>query len=141
MLISKYALAVQIDNELFEIFDIFHFEKGTEPDLRYQKAISSGSKAIYTQIRNNIKIGAIFHNNELICESTKDAFSITEDENIYLFLSENKVFGFVVNKKEDLSDLKYQAAFTENVILIDCSLHDNVGFGDIYDGQKIVNAV
>lgn len=141
MFVNKYALAVQLDEKLFEIFDILYFEKGTEIDLRYQKNISSGAIAIHSKIRNQIKVGAILDNDVLTYDSTENCFDLEENENIYLFLSNKKIFGYTIIKKTDLADRKYQAAFGSNVILIDVSLENSVGFGDIWDGQKIIRVI
>lgn len=141
MFINKYALAVETDDNLFEIFDILYFEKGTEIDLRYQQNIANKAIGIHSTIRNGIKIGAIFDNDKFIYESTEDTFDIAEDENIYLFLSDNKVFGFIINQKEDPADKKYQAAFSSKVILIDISLEQKVGFGDLWNGQEIIQVI
>lgn len=141
MFISMYALAVEIEDNLFEIFDILYFEKDTEIDFRYKKAISFGATGIYKNIRDGIKINAILQNDSLVSDSNEETFSIDENENIYLFISNNRVFGFIINQKHSQSDEKYQAAFSSNVILIDISLEKNVGLGDLWDGQKIVSVI
>ncbi len=141
MLTDKYAMAVQIDDNLFEIFDIFYFEKDTELNIRYKNAILKGATAIHTQIRSGIKIGAIFDGNSIISENLEDSVNFDEDHNIYFLLSDNKIFGVIANPKSEAYDQKYQAAFANKVIVIDISLEKNIGFGDLWDGQKIIKSV
>lgn len=141
MLTNKYALAVEIEPNLFEIFDIFYFENGSDIDLRYQKSTSDGAIAIHSKIRNGIKIGAILDNDKFLYDSTENTFDIEEHEDIYLFLSNNKVFGFYIQKIGEPDHIKYEAAFENKVIVIDISLENNVGFGDLWDGQKILRVI
>lgn len=138
MFTNKYALAVEIEPNLFEIFDIFYFDKNSEIDLRYQNSTANEAIAINSKIRNGIKIGAILENDKFIYDSMEDVFDIEEDEDIYLFLSNNKIFGFYIQKIGEPDHIKYQAAFENKVVVINISLEDNVGFGDLWDGQKII---
>jgi hypothetical protein len=141
MINNRYALAVEIEDSLFEIFEVLHFEKDTELDIRYKNAILKGAVAVSTQIRSGIKIGAIFDGNNIISENLEGSNSFDENYNVYFLISDNKIFGVIGNPKTEAYDKKYQAAFENNVIVIDISLEKNVGFGDLWDGQKIIKAV
>ena len=141
MIINEYALAVEIENGMFEIFDILYFEKDTEIDLKYKKAILDGATGVYTGIRTGIKIGATLEEHKNMNYISEEVFNISEDQNVYLFISNNKIFGLTINKKNDIDDEKYQAAFEGNVILIDVSLQSGTNLGDIWDGQKIIKMV
>jgi hypothetical protein len=141
MINNKYALAVEIEDGLFEIFEVLYFEKDTELDIRYKNATLKSATAVYTQIRNGIKIGAIFDGNSIISENLEDSDSFDENHNVYFLISDNKIFGVIANPKSEAYDKKYQAAFENKVIVIDISLEKNVGFGDLWDGQKIIKAV
>lgn len=141
MLINEYALAVEIDNGLFEIFDIMYFEKDTEIDLRYKKAAAMGAHAVYSTVRNGLAIGDTFENNAIVSSGSGQKINVLDDQNVYLFISDNKIFGAILNKKTDIVDEKYQAAFDSNVILIDISLKDKAKLGDVWDGQKIIPVI
>lgn len=138
MLINSYALAVEIEKGLFEIFDILAFDKGTEIDVRYSNAVSSGATGVFKNIRKGIKIGATLDNDILVSDSEEGAIDLEDNENAYFLISENKVFACMIHEKDNQFDKKYQAAFENNVIVIDISLENNVGFGDLWDGQKII---
>ena len=141
MLLNEYALAVEIEDGLFEIFDILYFEKDSEIDLRYKTAISHGAYGVYSPVRNGIAIGDRFENNTVLHNVEDDSLDISDDQNAYLFISENKIFGLSLNQKTDFADEKYQAAFESNVILIDISLENKANLGDLWDGKKIILAV
>jgi len=137
--LSKYALAVEVDNNLFEIFDIMYFEKDTELDLKYKKGAASGAKFISIPIKNTIKLSDFLDENNLLYNLTNYSHDISENANIYLGIANNTVFATVLIEKINILDQKYQAAFGNNVVLVDISLEDNVGLGDFWDGQKIIN--
>jgi hypothetical protein len=141
MATSKYALCVKIDKDMFEIFDIFYVEKDTEIDLKYKKAISLGVFAFHKDISNGIQIGSILEKDNFVSDPAKEYIYISKDQNAYMLTCNNIVFSVLVKNKNDLSDEKYQAAFQSEVILIDVSSEDLVGFGDIWDGKKIINMI
>jgi hypothetical protein len=141
MATSKYALCVKIDKDMFEIFDIFYVEKDTEIDLKYKKAISLGVFAFHKDISNGIQIGSILEKDNFVSDPAKEYTYISKDQNAYMLTCNNIVFSVLVRNKNDLSDEKYQAAFQSEVILIDVSSEDLVGFGDIWDGKKIINMI
>lgn len=139
MNLRKYALAVEVDNNLFEIFDIIYFEKDTELDLKYKKAAASGAKFISIPIKNTIKLSAFLDENNLSYNLTNYSHDISEDSNIYLGIANSTVFVTILIEKTNILDQKYQAAFGNNVVLVDISLENNVGLGDFWDGQKIIS--
>jgi hypothetical protein len=138
---NKYALAVKIEDGLFEIFDMLHFEKGTALDIRYQDATSQKAIGIYTPFYDEINIGDTLDIDLFLSKDIEESDNTDKDHNVYLLLSNNKVFGIIENSKSESYDKKYQAAFQSKVIVIDVSLEKNVGFGDLWDGQKIIKAV
>jgi len=135
---NKFALAVKIDKNIYEIFDIFFFEN-LEMIKRYSQAISVGAIAILAPNYNNIKIGAVLADNKFIVENKEGIQTFSQNEVVYTLLSENKVFGIsIINKNTD-KFIKYNAAFENDVIVLDVSNEDSVGFGDIWDSnQKII---
>lgn len=141
MITNKYALAVQIDTNLFEIFDIMYFEKDTELDLKYKKAANCGANFISIPIQNTIKLSTFLDENNLLYNLNNSSYDISENQNIYLGISENKVFIVMLMEKTNITDQKYQAAFENNVVLVDVSLEKNVGIGDLWDRQKITNVL
>lgn len=141
MLLNEYALAVEIENGLFEIFDILYIPKDTEIDVRYKTAISYGAHGVYIPINSGFAIGDRFENNSVVHNVEDESFDIPDDQNAYLFISDNKIFGLTINQKLDFVDEKYQAAFESNVILIDISLENRANLGDLWDGQKIIPVV
>ena len=141
MLLSKYALAVEIEESLFEIFDIMYFEKNTPIDLKYKKATAHGAYGVYSPVRSNLAIWDTFENNTVMHNVESESVNILDDQNAYLFISDNKIFGITMNRKTDFVDEKYQAAFESNVILIDISLENKANLGDLWDGQKIISMV
>jgi hypothetical protein len=141
MISNKYAFAVEIEDGLFEIFDILHFEKGTALDIRYENATSQEAIGIYAPFYDDIDIDDIIDVDRLLSKNIEESDNIDKEDNVYLLLSNNKVFGIIKNSKSESYDKKYQAAFQSKVIIINVSLENNVGFGDLWDGQKIINAV
>jgi hypothetical protein len=135
---NKFALAVEIDTNTYEIFDVFFFEN-IEMSQRYSKAISAGAIGILAPDYNNIKIGATLVDNKFIVDNQEGILSFSENDVVYTLLSENKVFGIsIINKNTDRF-IKYDAAFENDVIVLDVSNEDSVGFGDIWDSnQKII---
>lgn len=138
MSVSTYAIAVEIEKDLFEIFDILTFDTGTEREVRYRDAVALGATGVFKNIRKGIKIGATLDNDVLINESEEGAITLEDNENAYFLISNNKVFACMIHQKDKEFDKKYAAAFESNVIVIDISLEDNVGFGDLWDGNKII---
>jgi hypothetical protein len=141
MINNKYALAVEIEDGLFEIFDMLHFEKGTALDIRYQNATLKEAIGIYAPFYDNINIGDILDVDVYLSKNIEKSDNTDKDQNVYLLLSDNKVFGIIENLKSEAYDEKYQAAFESKVVVVNVSLEKNVGFGDLWDGQKIIKAV
>lgn len=137
MITNKYALAVEIDHLLFEVFDIFYLEKNSEVDLRYKKGTNIPARAICVKDKSKIKIGSFWDGKNISSNEPDGFFEIDDNQDAYVFLSDNYVFGVALKLKEDPDNDKYQAAFDGNVILIDVSSDPRVGFGDLWDGQKL----
>lgn len=133
---NKYALAVEIDKDIYEIFEIFFFDKESKISQRYDKAISVGAIGIIAPNYNNIKIGATLVDNKFIVDSQEDTLEFTENDIVYTLLSENKVFGIIKLDKNSNLFKKYEAAFENNVIVLNVSNEKSVGFGDIWDLNK-----
>lgn len=133
---NKYGLAVEIEESLYEIFDILYLEKDTEIDKRYKDSISMGSKAIVAPDFNNIKIGATLIDNKFVVDNQDGVRPFNYTDVVYLFLSNNKIFGIMSMGKDNISFSKYDAAFDGNVILVDLCEEDSVGLGDIWDSRK-----
>lgn len=141
MLTSSYALAVKVDDSSFEIFDILELEKNEERDSRYRAAILKGSKVINPKNITGIKIGSMWNGNNFTPDNYDGCIGIRDDQNIYTFLSDNKVFGFITNYKNTFLDEKFQAAIDSEVIVIDLENQNNINLGDIWDGQNFHKAV
>ena len=133
---SKFALAVEIDKDIYEIFDMFFLEPNTPRAQRYNKAVSNGAIGILAPDYNNIKIGATLVDNKFIVDSQEDVLQVKENDRVCVFLSENKVFGLIIMDKDSYQFIKYDAAFESNVIVLDISNEEFVGFGDIWDANK-----
>jgi len=133
---NKYALAVEIEEYLYEIFDILYLEKDTEIDKRYKDSISMGSKAIVAPDFNNIKIGATLIDNKFVVDNQEEVKPFNYNDVVYVFLSNNKIFGIMSMGKNNISFSKYDAAFDGNVILVDLCKEDSAGLGDIWDSRK-----
>ena len=138
---GKYALAVEIEDQLFEIFDVLYFEKDSEIDLRYRHGTLSNTKGIYPKENTKIKIGSYWNGIDFISDEEKDYIEIDPSQELYIFISNNIVFGGVIRDKDTIDNYKYQAAFEGNVILIDVSSINSVGLGDLWDGKKIISVV
>jgi len=141
MATNKYALAVQIDDDLFEIFEILYLEKDTELDLKYKKAANHGANFISIPIQNTVKLSTFLDQNNLLYNLTNYSYDISEDQSIYLGISKNKVFIVMLIENTNITDQKYQAAFENNVVLVDVSLENNIGLGDLWDKQKIIKVL
>ena len=128
---NKYALAVEIDKDIYEIFDMFFFEPNTPISERYKKSISKGAIAILAPDYNNIEIGATLVDNKFIIDVQKDIKKFQEDDAVFVLLSQNKVFGIIIMKKNAPNFTKYDAAFENTVIVLDLCNEDSVGFGDM----------
>ena len=139
---NKYALAVEIEDGIYEIFDILFMESNTEISNRYKKAISLGASAIAAPTLDNIKVGAKLVNNIFILEDKEGARTFGEDDSVFLLLSKDIIFGIMVIKKNDPTYLKYVAAFENKIIVLDVSDKDVVGFGYIWNekNQEILPA-
>lgn len=133
---NKYALAVEIDRDIYEIFDMFFFEPNTPMSERYKKSVSEGAIAILAPDYNNIEIGATLVDNKFIFDSKEDTEKFQEDDAVFVLLSKNKIFGIIKMKKNAPSFPKYDAAFENNVIVLDVCTEESVGFGDIWDADK-----
>jgi hypothetical protein len=136
---SKYALAVEIKDSLFEIFDIITYEINSESDIRYKNGIKNTATAIKPLSNKNIKIGST-NNNGFFESEDKDGFLEVDDyQNVFVFLSDNKVFGLMMINQESPSLEKYISAFESKVILLDISLEEDVGIGDLWDTKEFKN--
>ena len=141
MFTDKYAWAVQIKDDLFEIFDIIYLEKETEISRIYKNATSIGATAISIPVKNKTKIGVFLNENNISFNLKSPDYEILENEDVYLTISENKVFSFMVMEKTNPDNQKYQAAFESNVIIIDVSLENEIGLGDLWDREKIIKVL
>ena len=141
MFTDKYAWAVQIKDDLFEIFDIVYLEKETEISRIYKNATSIGATAISIPVKNKTKIGVFLNENNISFNLKSPDYEILENEDVYLTISENKVFSFMVMEKTNPDNQKYQAAFESNVIIIDVSLENEIGLGDLWDREKIIKVL
>jgi hypothetical protein len=139
--IGKYALAVEIENSMFEIFDILYFDKDSEIDIRYKSGTLDGAIGFYPKDNKKIKIGAFWNGSDFISADEKNYVEVDPSQDIYVFTSQNIVFGAVIKDKNTLENSKYQAAFEGNVIIINVSSESNVGLGDFWDSKKLINAV
>jgi hypothetical protein len=138
---NRYALAVEIEDNLFEIFDVLYIEKESGMDLALKKATAINTSAISIPIKSKIKIGDFLNQNNLLFNLKSHEVEISDENTIYLIINNNEVVSFLLHQKEDPNDKKYQAAFESNVIVIDVSLENNVGLGDLWDRQKIIKMV
>ena len=50
-------------------------------------------------------------------------------------------FYYFINNKINYYDKKYQAAFENNVVVIDVSSENDIGLGDLWDRQKFIKMV
>ena len=141
MFTDKYAWAVQIEDDLFEIFDIVYFEKETETAIRYKHATSAGATAISIPIKNKTKIGLFLNENNLSFNLKNIDSEISENEDVYLMISNNTVFSFMLMEKTNPDNKKYQAAFGSNVVIIDVSLENDIGVGDLWNRKKIIKVL
>lgn len=141
MATTKYALAIEVDNSLFEIFDILYFDKDSEIDIRYQKATLNGAIGFYPKDNTKVKIGSFWNGIDFIAVDERDYVEIDPSQDIYVFTSKDIVFGAVIKDKDTLENYKYQAAFAGNVIMIDVSSEANIGLGDFWNGKNIIPVV
>lgn len=133
MFFSKYALAVEVEDCLFEIFDIITHELDSEIDKRYKEGTKNTAKAIKALSNKNIKNGST-NNNGFFESEDKDGFlEIDDNQYAFVFLSDNKVFGAVIMTQESPGLEKYINAFESKVIVLDISLEENIGIGDLWD--------
>jgi len=132
---NKFALAVEIDTDIYEIFDVFFFEN-IEISQRYSKAISTGAIGILAPDYNNIKIGATLVDNKFIVDNQENILEVQENNVVFVLLSENKIFGVIIMKKDAPNFAKYDAAFESNVIVLNISDEESAGLGDIWDASK-----
>jgi hypothetical protein len=136
MFFSKYALAVEIEDYLFEIFDIITHELDSEIDKRYKNATKNTAIAIKALSNKNIKNGST-NNNGYFESEDKDGFlEIDDSQYVFVFLSDNKVFGASIMTEESPGLEKYINAFESKVVLLDISLEENIGIGDLWDTKK-----
>jgi hypothetical protein len=138
---NKYALVVEIDTSLFEVFDIVYLEQGSEIDLRYNNGTLSPAIGVRPKNKSNIKVGSFWDGQNFVSQETNGFVNINSDQDAYVFISDSKMFGIVVKLKEDPDNDKYQAAFESNVLLINASSETSIGLGDLWDGQKVKSIV
>ena len=136
---SKYAFAVEIDTNLFEIFEIVYVEKDSDKDKRYKIATASLAIGIKAKSHKNIKVGSTYNNGFFESEDKDGFFEFDENQSVYVVLSNNKVFSITAILNDHPSFQKWEAAFDSNVIMIDVSSETNIGLGDLWDGQKITH--
>jgi len=141
MLIDKYAMAVQIEDDLFEIFDILSFEQETEMAVKYKNAVNSGITAISIPIKNKTKIGPFLNENNISFNFKSIDYEISENEDVYLMISNNIVFSFMLMEQTNPDNKKYQAAFGSDVVIIDVSLENDIGVGDLWNRKKIIKVL
>jgi hypothetical protein len=138
---NKYALAVEIEPHLFEIFDIIYLEKNSEIDLRYKNGTLTSAIAVCPKNNSKLKVGSFWNGEDVVSEEVEGFFDINSDQDAYVFIFNSKMFGIVVKLKDHPDNYKYQAAFESNVILINVSSESSVGLGDLWDGQKVQSIV
>jgi hypothetical protein len=141
MFFSKYALAVEVEDCLFEIFDIIFHELDSEIDKRYKEGTLNGAIGVYPKDNSKIKVGSFWNGKNFTNSDEKDYIEIDENQDIYAFVSKNTMFGGLIKSKNTIENLKYQAAFEGNVIIINVSSEMSIGLGDFWDGKKIIPVV
>ena len=146
MQFDKYALATEIEegSNLFEIFNIRIFNSDSEISQRW-KIGTSDQKAVAMNVTglDNITFDSIWDGKKFNLPDTKQRnlgpiiFDIWEHEPNSLslaFMSNNKVFGRITQHVE-LE--KFEAAFSNKVVIIDVSNIKPVGLGYIWNGSTI----
>jgi len=145
MKFDKYALATEIEenSNLFEVFEIIIFESDSEISKRW-KSGTSNQNAIAMNVTglDNLTFDSFWDGQKFNLPDNKervvghDVFDIWghEENSLSLaFLSKNKIFGRVT-KHNDIE--KFEAAFSNKVLVIDASDVKLFGLGYIWDGSS-----
>lgn len=135
--INTYALAVKIDDNLFEIFHLVDTEKNSEMDIRYQESTKKETKVIPLRPNEQFNLGASWNEKGFTLNNEKEPISFDTNADTYVFLSENIVFGMFRIIHQHPFVEKYRAAIESDVIVINISNYLDADLGDLWNGKEV----
>lgn len=106
-------------------------------DIRYKESTQKETRVVLLKPDQKFNLGAFWNGEEFILNSEKDPMLFEENFDIYLYLSENIVFGVFRITHEHPFVEKYRAAIESDVIVINISDYDNAGLGDLWNGKEV----
>lgn len=135
--INTYALAVKIDDTLFEIFHLVNTEENSEMDIRYQESTKKETKVILLGPNKKFNLGAFWKEENFTLNNDKEPIAFDTNADTYIFLSENIVFGMLKIVNEHPFIEKYRAAIESDVIIVNLSKYNDVSLGDLWNGKEL----
>ena len=135
--INTYALAVKIDDNLFEIFHLINTEENSDMDTRYQESTKKETKVMALKPNEKFNLGAFWNEEGFILNNEKEPLAFDTNADTYVFLSENIVFGMfkIVNEHPFIE--KYRAAIESDVIIVNLSKYNDVSLGDLWNRKEL----
>jgi hypothetical protein len=115
-------------------------KKDTEADIRYVDSVKKQTKVIVADKNQKITLGALWDGTDFIPKDGKNIITMLEEQDFYIFIANNEVFGMLNISKNDPFIEKYRAAMDGNVIVIACPETKNVGLGDFWNGKDFIRA-
>lgn len=144
----KYALAVQIDENLYEVFDVINVPDSATPSItRIENALNSGHQILgmkTTQFGNSVVHGAIW-NGENFSGGNEDYYLNKNPNwsvsNSFSFLCNNEIFLISFMSVNTSANEMYDAAFSGNVTLIKVQEDQDVSPGCTWNGLEFSSLV
>lgn len=137
--INTYALAVKLEDSLFEIFHLINTEEDSEMDIRYRESTKKETKVVFLKPNQKFNLGAIWNEEDFIVNKDIDPIDFDNNSDTYVFLSENVVFGMFRIIHQHPFVEKYRAAIESDVIVINISDYKDADLGDLWNGKEVCN--
>lgn len=143
----RYALATKLNDNNYEVFRVVNIpEDAVELSTRVNNAFNSGNPIIAmktSQYEDNARIGSVWDGSsfsggqELVRpEDVIIDWSITDT---FSFLCDNVIFFQFMNQKNSLGNDIFNAAFSQEVILLKLEEDQLVSLGDIWNGTTFTS--
>lgn len=142
----RYALATKLDDNKYEVFRVVNIpEEAFETITRITNAFNSGNPIISMKTSEHgysAQMDAIWDGNSFTGGVRTISPDIEVDWSIndtFSFLCDNKIFLQFINQKNSLGNDIFNAAFSQEVLLLKPEEDQLVSLGDIWNGTTFTS--
>lgn len=136
---SLYAFAVKIENNsnLFEVFELINVEDTQSMSNRWKQAFAAGNVSLIQNVNvEKISMGSKWDGENFIFNEDGEVLKYYNKDNAAIMLSNNLVYGGILFADEPHSRAMQIAAVNSENIGIDVTDIPGVNLGSIWDGTS-----